>query len=51
MERQLKSGQLSFETADDVRSFIERLTGSKEQAETTVLAWRQRRMERGEEVR
>lgn len=48
--RQLMSGHVNFESADDVRAFVFDMTGSERIAEETVLAWRTARADRGEQV-
>lgn len=49
-EKRLLAGNVSIDTADDMRSLVMDLTGSEDAAEVAVLSWRQRKAERGEEV-
>lgn len=49
-EKRLMAGNVTVESAEDMRSFVMDLTGNPEAAEAAVLAWRQRKADKGEQV-
>lgn len=49
--RRLHAGTVAFDSPEAVRSFVLDLTGNEDQAEAAVYRWRERRAERGEEIR